>query len=93
MCVLVSLYILGGLLEFVGLALLAWDVYDSTSQIRAIQNDPHWEDKQPAPRRQSNALIELIATMVAGNVRRRIAGIGLFVLGVIVQTAANIAAL
>ena len=92
MCVAFFL-ILGALIELFGLALVAWDVRDSMKQIKGIQDDPHWEEKQPAPKRQRGALIELIATMAAGNLKRRAAGIVVFGIGLVIQTGANLAAL
>jgi hypothetical protein len=94
MCAVVLLYIVGAALELAGLFVLARDVFDSARQIRSIQDDPTWENTNlPQPKRQMGGLIELIAVMAAGNLRRRAMGVAFFAAGVIVQTVANLVAL
>ncbi len=83
---------MGGLLELFGLALVAWDVIDASRLVGQMTPAKVKElpgRKMPNPHTQAQAT----ATVVAGNVRRRKAGVLLFALGVIVQTAGNIIAI
>ena len=83
-----ALLILGGLLELVGLSLVAWDVWDVHQGRLKITAD--------SMRKQTfnkYTVAEDTYKLVSGNIRRRAYGVGLFALGVVVQTAANLIAL
>jgi len=84
------LYVVGGVLELGGVALIGWDVYDANRQLRTMSK-PGWIHTQPRfEERETGGLFELMAKVAAGNIWRRAAGVAFFAAGVIVQTAANL---
>ena len=81
--------IVGGLLELLGLALVAWDVWDSHRSIRGMTPQKVKElHGGLMPNAYTTAVA--IAKVNAGHIRRRAIGVGLFAAGVIVQTVGNI---
>jgi hypothetical protein len=89
-CTITVLLISGAALELVGIALVAWDVLEARRTVRAM-SDPQWGYREQAQRPRS--LPALMAEVAAGNIKRRGLGVGLFACGLLVQTAANVAAL
>jgi hypothetical protein len=92
-------FALGGLLELIGLSLVAWDVLDAylgvssyvpksmKERLRGKMWNRHTEAAATA---EEDAEVRAIA---AGNIPRRAFGVLVFAVGVVVQTAANIVAL
>jgi len=89
---ILTLYIIGGMLELAGIALVGWDVFESSRRLREM-SQPDWAWQQPESRRRETTLFALIAEVTAGNVPRRALGVALLILGLVAQTTGNIAAL
>jgi hypothetical protein len=82
----------GGLLELLGLFLVAWDVWEDH---RAPEQQTPQQVRGSLGGKMWNKYTQAVATarMAGGNIHRRAWGVGLFALGVVVQTVGNIAAL
>ena len=90
-CTIRVLLIVGVTLELAGIALVAWDVRDAHRTLKDMSR-PDWGYEQTQEKKQ-RSLQALMAEVAAGNVLRRAIGVGLFAVGLIVQTIANIASL
>lgn len=85
------LFIVGGLLELVGFALVAWDLIDDWLKRKALPSSLPTRRSGPMWNRYTSAVE--VDDRAGGNIGRRALGVLLFVAGVVVQTAANVAAL
>jgi hypothetical protein len=83
-----AVLVLGGALELIGLGLVAWDVWD-VHQGR-LKITPESMKNEPF---NKYTVAEDTYKLVSGNMRRRALGVGVFAVGVRVQTTANLAAL
>jgi len=90
-CTIAVLLVVGAALELAGIALVGWDVLDANRTFKDM-SQPDWLDRQPEASR-SRSLQALMADVATGNIWRRALGVGLFASGLVLQTAANVAAL
>lgn len=89
---ILALYITGGALELGGIAVVGWDVFESSRRLRKM-SQPNWGLQQAQQGQQVRSLFALIAEVTAGNVTRRAIGVALLAVGLVVQTTGNIASL
>jgi hypothetical protein len=92
-------FVIGGLLELLGLLLVGWDVLDSylgltryvPQTVKERFDGKMWNRYIEAEANERVAAEARAAA--AGNIKRRALGVLVFAVGVIVQTAGNIASL
>jgi hypothetical protein len=88
--VIAALLIVGAALELAGVTLVGLDVREASRAVREMSK-PDWLWDNPEAR--SRSLFAQMALVAAGNTTRRAIGVGLFICGLVAQTAANMAAL
>jgi hypothetical protein len=98
---LLALYVVGGLLEAVGLLLVAFDVWMDRRRARSLASsvlvidgggaDPEAPRATPPPGHIE--LDDALLDIASGNLGRRAWGVGLLLVGLAAQTTANVLAL
>jgi hypothetical protein len=90
---LVWVYLFGGALELFGIGLVAWDVRDAHLNVTRRLTPERMQELLGGKMPNQFTLTVASAKLVAGNVRRRLIGVLLLAIGLVVQVAGNIAAL
>ena len=85
---IVALFVIGAALELVGIALVGWDVLDARRTVNDMSKSDWLRGQE-----ENRSLFELMAIVAAGNIGRRVLGVGFFTSGLVAQTIANITAL